>query len=231
MLRTINFSSAGSRTLCLEGVFHIPEVEGRLPSAVICHPHPLGGGSMNNGVVVAIARALASRGVIALRFNFRGVGASEGVHDDGRGERDDVAGALDELLMQPNVDPDRVSLVGYSFGACVGLAHAEKDRRVTAYAAVGLSLDFCDSGGIRAMMGEDEGDTGSATESLAIPKLFITGERDQLAPPGELLKLVEQLPEPKSVEIVPGADHFWWGAEQEVAARVAGFVTGLWANC
>jgi alpha/beta superfamily hydrolase len=184
---------------------------------------------MNNGVVVAIARALASRDVIVLRFNFRGVGASEGVHDDGRGERKDVAGALDELLAQPNVDPDRISLAGYSFGACVGLAHAQKDPRVSAFVAVGLSLEFCDSGSIHAIK-EDEGDTGSATVPLALPKLFITGERDQLAPPGQLLTLVEQLPEPKSVEIVPGADHFWWGAEQEVAARVADFVAGLWGD-
>jgi len=227
MLRPVSFSSACERSLRLEGVLHIPELEGRLPSAVICHPHPLGGGSMNNGIVVEMARALAARGVIALRFNFRGVGASEGVHDDGRGERDDVAGALEKLLAQPNVDPDRVALVGYSFGACVGLACAQKDPRVSAFAAVGLSLEFCYSGGIDAITEEDEGDIGSATESPAFPKLFITGDRDQLAPPGQLLKLVEQLPEPKDVEIVSGADHFWWGAEQEVAARVADFVAGL----
>lgn len=226
MLRPVSFSSTGSRSLRLEGVLHIPEVEGRLPSAVICHPHPLGGGSMNNGIVVAMARALASRGVISLRFNFRGVGASEGVHDDGRGERDDVAGALDKVLAQPNVDPDRVALVGYSFGACVGLACAQKDPRVSAFVALGLSLEFCDSGGIAAIR-EDADDIGSARESPAFPKLFITGDRDQLAPPGQLLKLVEQLPEPKDVEIVPGADHFWWGREQEVAARVADFVAGL----
>ena len=227
MLRPVSFSSACERSLRLEGVLHIPELEGRLPSAVICHPHPLGGGSMNNGIVVEMARALAARGVIALRFNFRGVGASEGVHDDGRGERDDVAGALEKLLAQPNVDPDRVALVGYSFGACVGLACAQKDPRVSAFAAVGLSLEFCYSGGIDAITEEDEDDIGSARESPAFPKLFITGDRDQLAPPGQLLKLVEQLPEPKDVEIVPGADHFWWGAEQEVAARVADFVAGL----
>ena len=225
MLRPVNFTSAGSRPLRLEGVLHIPGVEGRLPSAVICHPHPLGGGSMNNGIVVAMAQALASRGVTVLRFNFRGVGASEGVHDDGRGERDDVAGALDRLLAQPNVDADRVALVGYSFGACVGLVHAQNDPRVSAFAAVGLSVEFCDTGGLFAA--EGQGDSRPVTGSLAFPKLFITGDRDQLAPPGQLLNLVEKLPEPKAVEIMPDADHFWWGAEQEVAARVADFVADL----
>lgn len=228
MLQPVSFPSAGSRSFRLEGVLHIPQTEGRLPSAVICHPHPLGGGSMNNGVVVAMARALASIGVIVLRFNFRGVGASEGVHDDGRSERDDVVGALDKLLAQPNVDPNRVALLGYSFGACVGLACAQKDPRVSAFAAVGLSVEFCDTGDLFAAGGQ--GDSRPSPGSLAFPKLFITGERDQLAPPAQLLNLVERLPEPKDVEIIPGADHFWWGAEQEVAARVAEFATGLWVS-
>ena len=226
----ITFPSAGSRPLLLEGVLHRVQGEGQLPSAVICHPHPLGGGSMQNGVVVAIAQALASAGLIVLRFNFRGVGASEGEHDDGRGERDDVAGALEKLLALPDVDPSRISLVGYSFGACVGLAHAQIDPRVAAFAAVGLSVEFCDFGSSNTFLGEDEGDTGSAPGRLAFPKLLITGERDRLAPPGQLLRLVEQLPEPKSVQIVPGVDHFWWGSEREVGRRVAAFVTGLWDN-
>ncbi|MFN2182909.1 MAG: alpha/beta hydrolase, partial [Anaerolineae bacterium] len=76
-------------------MLHRAEGEGQHPAAVICHPHPLGGGSMHNGVVRAIARTLVSSGVVALRFNFRGVGASEGTFDNGVGERDDVAGALD----------------------------------------------------------------------------------------------------------------------------------------
>lgn len=224
----VTFPSAGSHPLRLEGVLHSPEAEGRLPSAVICHPHPLGGGSMHNGVVVAIAEALASQGVMALRFNFRGVGASQGVHDAGRGERSDVEGALDKLLAQPQADPARVLLVGYSFGACVGLAHAQHDPRVSAFAAVGLSLEFCDFGALNSLA--TTGDFAPASECLAFPKLFITGEHDRLAPPGELRKLVAQLPEPKSVQIVPGADHFWWRSEQEVARRVADFVVGLWAH-
>jgi hypothetical protein len=90
----VTFRSVGVRSVGLEGVLHQAAGEGQLPAAVICHPHPLGGGSMHNGVVVAIARGLASRGVIALRFNFRGVGASEGTFDNGRAERvyDFIAG-------------------------------------------------------------------------------------------------------------------------------------------
>jgi alpha/beta superfamily hydrolase len=185
---------------------------------------------MHNGVVVAIAQALASAGVTVLRFNFRGVGASEGAYDEGRGERHDIAGALDRLLAQPGVDPSRVFLVGYSFGACVGLAHALTDPRVAALVAVGLSVEFCDFGSFQTFAEEDEGNSGSAPMYLAFPKLFITGERDRLAPPSQLLRLVERLPEPKSVQIVPGVDHFWWGSEQEVGRRVAAFVTDLWTH-
>lgn len=184
---------------------------------------------MHNGVVAAIARALSSKGMTALRFNFRGVGASEGVHENGVGERDDVAGALAWLLAQPAVDPTRVSLVGYSFGACVSLAYARTDTRVAAYVGVGLSTAFCDFGQARAATGDDHHALHPAMGSLACPKLFITGEQDQLAPPGELLRLVERLPEPKSVQIVPGVDHFWWGHERGVGQRVADFLTGLWA--
>ena len=227
---SVTFSSTGSRTLQLEGVLHLVERDGQLPAAVICHPHPLGGGSMHNGVVVAIARALASQGVLALRFNFRGVGASEGVHDNGRGERDDVAGALDWLLAQPAVDPQRVSLVGYSFGACVGLVHAFSDPKVSAFAGVGLAVEFCDPDAMRPFTGGDQDLSQPAPGTRMCPKLFITGERDQLAPPGGLLKLVEGLPEPKSVQIVPGADHFWLGSERKVGELVADFVTGVRAN-
>jgi alpha/beta superfamily hydrolase len=137
-LKPVTFSSASSHPVRLEGILHVLDGEGQWPAAVICHPHPLGGGTMHNSVVTAIARALVARGVLALRFNFRGVGRSGGLHDSGRGEQADVAGAMDWLLAQPEVDPWRVSLVGYSFGAWVGLMHAQSDPRIAAAAVVGL---------------------------------------------------------------------------------------------
>jgi alpha/beta superfamily hydrolase len=211
-LLRVSFPSAGSNPVQLEGRLRPVEGEGRWPAAVICHPHPLGGGNMHNGVVVAIARALAARGVMALRFNFRGVGDSEGQHDYGRGERTDLAGALDWLLTRPEVDAGRISVVGYSFGAWVALAHAQTDARVAAVAAVSLVAEY--------------GDVDSM-QSFAGPKFFVTGESDALAPPDALGELVDQLPPPKTLRLVPGADHFWWGREQEVAELVAGFVAGL----
>lgn len=222
--RSVTFTSAGVPSFRLEGVLHPVESDGQLPAAVICHPHPLGGGSMRNGVVVAIARALASRGVTALRFNFRGVGASEGVHDHGRGEQDDVAGALNWVRAQPAVDPGRVSLVGYSFGACVALSQAHADPTVSAFAAVGLAVEFCDPALVSRFERDGQTLADHAPGSFACPKLFVTGERDRLASPGELVELVERLPAPKRVQIVPGADHFWWGSEKAIGDLVADFI-------
>lgn len=211
-LRPVSFPSAGSHPVQLEGRLRSLDGEGPWPAAVICHPHPLGGGTMHNSVVVNIARALAAREVLALRFNFRGVGESEGQHNGGLGERADVAGALSWLMALPEVDPRRVSLVGYSFGAWVGLAHAQTDARIAAVAAVGLVAENCDADSMR---------------SFTRPKLFVTGEYDQLAPPHALRELVDQLPPPKTVHLVSGADHFWQGREQEVAELVADFIVGL----
>lgn len=187
---------------------------------------------MHNGVVTAIARALATKGVIALRFNFRGVGRSGGQFDDGRGEQADVAGALDWLLAQPEVDPWRLSLVGYSFGAWVGLAHAQTDPRITAVAAVGLAAWHYDTEFYRAGAGFALGAKSWQFEpefmqSYSQPKLFVTGEHDPFAPPHALRGLVDRLPEPKALHVVPGTDHFLQGHEQQVGAMVASFVADL----
>jgi hypothetical protein len=167
---------------------------------------------MHNKVVVAIARELVNNGVLALRFNFRGVEGSAGEHDNGIGEQRDVAGALDWLLSQPGVDPWRVSLVGYSFGAWVGLAHAQQDPRLVAVALVGLPAQHCDA---------------SQMQHFPRPKLFVTGEADQIAPATALRSLVEQLPEPKVLEIVAGADHLWRDQERKVGQVVARFISSL----
>lgn len=210
-LKPVVFASAGRRAVRLEGLLHYLGDEGKSPAVVVCHPHPLGGGTMYNGIVVAIAQALVARGVMALRFNFRGVGSSGGEHDGGRGEQADVAGAVDWLLGQHAVDAGHVSLVGYSFGAGVALAYAPSDPRVAAVAAVGLVPEQLDA---RAM------------RSFTRPKLFITGEYDQLAPPQALRGLVDQLPSPMELRVVAGADHFWHGREQEVGEMVAQFIGG-----
>lgn len=211
-LNPVTFSSAGENPVQLEGRYHSLDGDGLWPAAVVCHPHPLGGGTMHNKVVVSIARELVNSGVLALRFNFRGVEGSTGEYDDGRGEQNDVAGALDWLLSQSGVNPRRIMLIGYSFGAWVGLAHAQQEPRLAAVALVGLPAQHCEASQLQDFRG---------------PKFFVTGEDDQIAPASALRVLVDQLPGPRSLEIVPGEDHLWRGREHRVGQMVARFVTGL----
>lgn len=232
-LKPIIFPSQGSHPVQLEGMLHRLEGDGQWPAAVICHPHPLGGGTMHNGVVTAIARALVARGIMALRFNFRGVGRSEGWYDHGRGEQADVAGALDWLLRQPQVDPWRVSLAGYSFGAWVGLAQAQSDPRIAAVATVGLPAWLYDEGFARRNPPPRlrDGDLWQfqpdLLQSFTRPKLFVAGQYDAFAPSAALERFVEGLPPPKTLHIVPGTDHFWQGREQEGGELVAAFLASV----
>ena len=187
---------------------------------------------MRNSVVWAIAHTLATKGIVALRFNFRGVGRSSGQHDHGAGEQADVAGAVAWLLDQPGVDPSRVALVGYSFGAWVGLAHAQTDARISAAAAVGLSAWHYDAEFSQTNTPPDLGTDAWRVEanflqSFTRPKLFVGGEFDSFSPPGVLRKWVEKLPPPKEIHVLPRSDHFMQGREREIGVLVAEFVGGL----
>ena len=204
------FTSRGEEAIQLEGVLHHPGGM-NLPAAIVCHPHSLYDGSMDVSLVVSIARTLAERVVMALRFNFRGVGRSEGTFGEGVAELGDMAGAVDSLLREEGVDESRLYLVGYSFGAWVGLRHAEDDPRICGLVAIGLP-----------MWRLEEGFLSGYTK----PKLFIAGENDSVCPPDKLRRFVEGLPPPKEVRILRGTDHFLIGREKEVAEAVADFIEG-----
>lgn len=209
----VTFNSREVSPIQLEGILHLPaSKEGKRPGAVLCHPHSLYGGSMEVPLVVAIAEELAQRDVVALRFNFRGVGRSQGYYADGEGEMADVAGALDFLEEQEIVDRERLYLVGYSFGAGVGLRHAENNPRIAAVAVVAPYV-------------ETPGE--SLLRSYTKPKLFLAGEGDTVCPIEWLRAFVAPLPGPKELRILPGTDHFFWGREREVAGIVGEFIAGL----
>src|SRR5580765_1850567 len=120
----------------------LKEPSAPIAAAVVCHPHPLGGGTMNNNVVYRLSRALVDAGVVVLRFNFRGVGASTGRHDGGVGEEADALAALDTLA---GLHPDLpLWMAGFSFGARVGLTGGAREPRVGKLLGIGLALSMFD---------------------------------------------------------------------------------------
>jgi alpha/beta superfamily hydrolase len=214
----IFFHSVEAEPLRLEGVIHVP-ADGTppRPAVVLCHPHSLYGGSAEVPVILSTARELARRGMVALRFNFRGVGGSEGSFGHGIAEVADVAGAVDHLAARSDVDGGRLYLMGYSFGASVGLRHVETDPRMGGIVALCLPLGDMSIGSLS----ED------FWHRYTRPKLFLGGDRDHVCPLSRLRPLVERLPEPKQLVVLEGVDHFLWDREQEVANHIAGFLEGL----
>jgi hypothetical protein len=170
-------------------------------AAVVCHPHPLFGGTMHNKVVYRAAKTLHRFALPVLRFNFRGVGLSEGKHDNGLGERQDVAAALDFLAAEYPRAP--LLLAGFSFGSWVGLRVGCEDPRVTEL--IGLGLPVAD------IKNREFSYLGACDK----PKLLVTGEFDSHGPPHQLRAMVDGFPasvkEQTRVAIISGADHFFTG--------------------
>lgn len=172
----------------------------------MCHPHPQYGGDMDNPVVVGVARALAQAGRAALRFNFGGVGRSEGVYGHGREEQCDVGAAVTALAGHvPDGTP--LAIVGYSFGAWVGTLAAQGLPRVARVVAVAPPLAFLDFDGV---------------PGLRQPLDVVVGDRDQYCPTAALERFAAAYA--ARVEMLPGADHFLSGVESRVAAAVVRFL-------
>lgn len=192
----------------LEGILK-PEEEYTQPryTALVCHPHPLGGGTMHNKVVFKVAQVLQTLGLPALRFNFRGVGHSTGAYDEGRGEMDDVRYALEFLSHRYPGLP--VVLAGFSFGSWVGLRVASRDDRVQTMIGLGTPA---------RMFGREY------LEGCHKPKLFIHGTHDELAPFDLTRMWFERVPAPKSMMPLVGADHFFQDRLDEVQAMITSFI-------
>jgi alpha/beta superfamily hydrolase len=163
---------------------------------------------MYSNVVSAVAEALWQRDISTLRFNFRGTGASTGSHGDGDTEGADVAAAVVYLLScQPSA---RLAVVGYSFGAGVGLLAGAADTRVTTLVGIAPPVARRDL---------------SPLHTCTKAKLFVSGDKDHVCPVPALEDLLARCPEPKVLALIPGADHFFLGREAEVAEAVVNFVT------
>jgi alpha/beta superfamily hydrolase len=185
-------------------------------AALVCHPHPLFGGTLHNKVVFHTMKALNSFGFPVLRFNFRGTGLSVGEHDQGNGEVDDVRAALDWLDTEYHLP---VVFAGFSFGAAVGLRAACPDPRVRAVVGVGTPV-----GPVVADSEVPRTYTFEFLEDCAKPKLFISGARDQFGPRAKLEAMVASVPEPKKLVLIEGADHFFEGRLREMREAIEAWV-------
>jgi len=185
-------------------------------AAVVCHPHPLFGGTLHNKVVFHTMKALNSFGFPVLRFNFRGTGLSQGAHDQGNGEVDDVRAALDWLDAEYHLP---LVFAGFSFGAAVGLRAACADSRVRAVIGVGTPVG--------PVAGDSEVSRTYTFEFLQDcmkPKLFVSGARDQFGPRAKLEALVASASEPRKLVMIEGADHFFEGRLRELREAIETWV-------
>jgi alpha/beta superfamily hydrolase len=217
-------SSGSIRSLFLEGPGGRLEAllnagaENATHAALVCHPHPLFGGTLHNKVVFHTMKALNSFGFPVLRFNFRGAGLSQGEHDEGNGEVDDVRAALDWLDAEFHLP---LVFAGFSFGAAVGLKAACPDSRVKA--AIGIGIP---AGPVAADTEVPRTYTLDFLRECAKPKLFVSGARDQFGPRAKLEALVASAPEPKKLVLIEGADHFFEGRLRELREAIEAWVKG-----
>jgi uncharacterized protein len=175
-------------------------------AALVCHPHPSGGGTMHNKVVYNTMKVFSSFGLPVLRFNFRGTGLSEGDHDHGRGEQEDVRAGLDWLeknLQRP------ILFAGFSFGSSVGMRACCGDPRVKGMIALGVPVH---AGGRDYTYG--------FLPKCGAPKLFISGDHDPFGPREMLVNVWESAQEPKRLVWIEGADHFFQGTPESPTPKL-----------
>ncbi len=176
----------------LEALLEEPENGPAVEAALVCHPHPQGGGTMHNKVVYRLARGLRQSGCVVLRFNYRGVNLSEGEYAHGIGETEDARTVLDQLRTRYPGLP--LTAAGFSFGSRVALRLTSREEAIRRVIAVGFPTT------LRELQ--------SAYE-VRVPKFFVQSTHDEFAPRADFAEFYETLPEPKALEWVEAADHFF----------------------
>ena len=188
----------------LEAELFLSSKQDSLVATLICHPHPQYGGNMYNNVVSSIFNNFIQKGVSCLRFNFRGVGHSTGNHSNGKGELSDVKACIDFLVDKHNFE--KILIYGYSYGAAIGCSTINYSTEIIAYCAISFPWDLMGPEYKRLSQSEKQ-------------KLFIQGNRDNIATYENFNKHYEYYLEPKRYRIINGADHFYLGFEPEVADK------------
>lgn len=201
--KPVEFAGPAGR---IEGVLNLPDADGPCPTVVICHPHPLHQGTMDNKVVHTLARAFASAGFAALRFNFRGVGTSEGAYDDGNGETDDALAAMDWVAAELGQAPSWIA--GFSFGSAVALRVASR-RNVLGLVTVAPPV---------LRLG------GATAPAGPIRWLLVQGEEDDVVLAEDVIAWVNDLEPGPELVLIAGAGHFFHGKLTQLRSAVDGFI-------
>ena len=196
----VEFPGPAGRLL---GLLHRPDAKPFF-AAVVSHPHPLFGGTMDNKVVYRVARALEDSGGLVLRYDFRGVGGSAGTHDRGIGERDDLRAAL-AFLRSVGGDELPALLAGFSFGAAMTSLVASSDATVAALLLVGAPL---------------RSHPFDELQACTRPVAFIQGDRDEHGPADGIRALAASLARPAHVSVIEGANHFFDEAQDALTRAV-----------
>jgi alpha/beta superfamily hydrolase len=192
----------------LEAILKEPDGPAR-GAAVVCHPHPLHGGTMHTKAVYRAAQGLSEAGLVTLRFNFRGVGTSTGSHDEGIGEQEDVLAALDWLeAAYPHLP---IVVGGFSFGSMVGLSVGARDARVVALLGLGLPVDLSERYDFAYL------------EDTAKPILVVQGENDEFGSGARLAAVLGGLGSHITIVRVSDTDHFFSGKLDELRDAVRGY--------
>ncbi len=178
-------------------------------AAIVCHPHPLHGGTMHTKAVYRAAQGLNDAGLVVLRFNFRGVGTSSGSYDEGIGEQDDARAALDWLADRY---PDLPLVMGgFSFGSMVGLSVGAEDDRVAALLGLGLPVDL------------DERYDFEYLARAEKPVLVVQGENDEFGPGERVAVALAPLGSHVTLVRVPETDHYFEGRLDDLRGAVRGY--------
>ncbi len=204
----IGFYSKGME---LEGIISTPSDggSGSLRAVVVCHPHPALGGDMNHPVVTSVCQRADAEGMVTLRFNFRGVGGSQGEFSNGQEEHNDIKAAFDVLGHWPSVDRRRIGVVGYSLGAAVILNGYRHMKRAGAMVLIAPTLAALRN---RRFMRDKR------------PRLVIAGSEDRVAPSTAIQSTLDECRGPVRFHEVAGADHSMRGHHSEIGEIGAGFL-------
>ena len=163
---------------------------------------------MDNNVVDNICESLTMASFVSFKFNFRGVGASQGSYSHGAGEQEDVSAAISFVDGVAEADSERIGLAGYSAGAGFAFPVGVDDARIKALAAVSPPLSMFDF---------------EPVKDCPKPKFLVSGNRDSFTHASQFLEFCQNLADPKECDVVEGADHFWWGYETALAGKVTAF--------